>query len=217
MQWNLFDRQEIGRYAADEFAPACIEALARETPQRVPAPAPTPLRAIPGSERSRLRVEVTRIRDGTQWRPASGECQLMVEGHLLGVAAGRPIAHLRPTGAGKPAAESGRVRFRRARPRRPAAGAAAQLRAGMRRGHGAARIAGGRPVVLDYAARRCEAAACATSSARIVPVWLRRFCLAARGGLTAEETEPYLVDRHDPRARRFGDERGHSRHGSVLS
>jgi hypothetical protein len=84
-QWELFGRHDASRYASFELAPVCVEAVARETPQRVPAPRSTPLRAIPGGERSRLTVEVVRIRDGTTWQPASGECQFVVEGHLLAV------------------------------------------------------------------------------------------------------------------------------------
>ena len=32
-----------------------------------------------------MLVEVTRIRDGADWRPAGGVCQLAVDGHVLGV------------------------------------------------------------------------------------------------------------------------------------
>lgn len=87
-RWQLFDRHELARYADNESAPACVLVVAREMPERVPAPRPTPLRAIPGNERSRLLVEVTAIRDGTKWRPARGICQLSVEGHLLGIHTG---------------------------------------------------------------------------------------------------------------------------------
>jgi competence protein ComEC len=85
LNWFLYNADEIGRYAAFEQAPTCIEAIALESPERVSAPPPTPLRAIPVGERSRLPIELTGIRDGAQWHPASGECQLSVEGHLLGV------------------------------------------------------------------------------------------------------------------------------------
>jgi competence protein ComEC len=94
-QWNLFDRFDSARYATFTFAPACVEAIARGTPQRVSAPDPTPLRAIPGGERSRLSVSILGIRDGTQWRPASGECQIFAEGHLLSI---RPGDRLRVFG-----------------------------------------------------------------------------------------------------------------------
>jgi competence protein ComEC len=87
-RWHLFDRVEVMRYAGYEPAPACVLAVARETPERMPAPPATPLRAIPGSERSRLTIELTAIRDGRRWQPAAGICQLSVEGHLLAVHAG---------------------------------------------------------------------------------------------------------------------------------
>jgi competence protein ComEC len=85
LNWFLYDSHEIVRYAAFEPAPACIEAIALESPERVSAPPPTPLRAIPAGERSRVPIELTGIRDRAQWRPASGVCQFSVEGHLLGV------------------------------------------------------------------------------------------------------------------------------------
>ncbi len=85
LSWFLFDRNEIGRYAAFEPGPICCEAIASESPERVSAPAATPLRAIPIGEQSRLQVELTEIRDGRDWRPVSGTCQLAVNGHLLGV------------------------------------------------------------------------------------------------------------------------------------
>lgn len=88
LNWFLFYSNEVGRYAAYDRAPVCIEAVARGTPERVVPPPPTPLRAIPVGERSRLFVDVTRIRDGRNWRPASGICQVSCEGHLLGVRPG---------------------------------------------------------------------------------------------------------------------------------
>jgi competence protein ComEC len=88
LQWHTYGRHEIARYADDAPIPVCVEVIARETPERVSAPRPTPLRAIPGGEQSRLPVELVRIRDGSQWRPATGYSQLTVPGHLLGVHAG---------------------------------------------------------------------------------------------------------------------------------
>jgi competence protein ComEC len=85
LNWFLFDENEIGRYAAYEPAPVCIEAVASQSPVRISPPPPTPLRAIPVGERTRLLVDVTRIRDGRDWLPASGVCQITCEGHLLGI------------------------------------------------------------------------------------------------------------------------------------
>ena len=85
LSWYLFGSGNVARYANYDPSPACIEAVASESPERVVAPPPTPLRAIPGTERSRLIVTVMRIRDGQGWHDASGKCQLAVEGHLLGI------------------------------------------------------------------------------------------------------------------------------------
>jgi competence protein ComEC len=88
LRWNLFSAQEIGRYAALHAEPACVEVIARQSPQDVPAPRPTALRAIPVDERSRLDVELVAIRDRAAWLPAAGECQLTVGDHLQNVRAG---------------------------------------------------------------------------------------------------------------------------------
>jgi competence protein ComEC len=85
LNWDLFGANDVSRFAAYQPAPACITAVACESPERVSAAPPTPLRAIPGTERSRLLVEVTAIRDGRKLRAASGLCQLSVNGHMLGV------------------------------------------------------------------------------------------------------------------------------------
>src|SRR5689334_5481962 len=50
LNWFLYDAHEIGRYATFEPGPTCIEAIALESPERVSAPPPTPLRAIPTGE-----------------------------------------------------------------------------------------------------------------------------------------------------------------------
>jgi competence protein ComEC len=82
LRWHHFDRHEIGRFAADQAAPVCIDVVARESPSALPVPAPTALRAIPAGERSRLDVQVIAIRDGKTWRAASGNCQLTIDGRL---------------------------------------------------------------------------------------------------------------------------------------
>ncbi|MCI0491598.1 MAG: ComEC/Rec2 family competence protein [Planctomycetes bacterium] len=85
LNWQLFSVDEVARCASSESSPACIDAVARESPERVPAPRETPLRAIPAVERTRFTINVVAIRDGTTWRPASGICRLTVNGHVLGV------------------------------------------------------------------------------------------------------------------------------------
>jgi competence protein ComEC len=86
--WNRFPQLEIARYAQDSAGPACVEVIALESPDVIPAPRPTALRAIALGERSRLDVRAAAIRDGTAWRPASGNCQLSVDGRVTDVRAG---------------------------------------------------------------------------------------------------------------------------------
>lgn len=87
-RWNLFDRREIGRYAADHIVPTCVEAVALQSPRSMPAIPLSPYRAIPVGERSQLHLSLTGIRRGQTWRPVRGRARLTVDGQLLGVHAG---------------------------------------------------------------------------------------------------------------------------------
>ena len=109
-QWSLYAADELGTFARDAAQPVCVEAIARTSPRRVPAPEFDPLRPIGTGDRSRLAVRLVGIRDGEAWTSASGLTTLDVEGHLLGVHAGDRLqifAQLCASGAG----ESWRVRF----------------------------------------------------------------------------------------------------------
>ncbi len=109
-QWSLYAADELGTFARDAAQPVCVEAIARTSPRRVPAPEFDPLRPIGTGDRSRLAVRLVGIRDGEAWTSASGLTTLDVEGHLLGVHAGDRLqifAQLRQQRAG----ESWRVRF----------------------------------------------------------------------------------------------------------
>ena len=88
LRWNYFPADDLGNYADLETAPSCTTANVLRAPEVLPAPPSTPLRAIPGGERSRVELELTGIRDGARWRPAGGRCQLVVNGDLLAVAPG---------------------------------------------------------------------------------------------------------------------------------
>ncbi|QDU55166.1 ComEC family competence protein [Aeoliella mucimassa] len=73
--------------ASLEPYPCCLRAVAVAAPERMAAPPPSAYRAIPQGEKSQLRIRVTHVRHGDHWQPASGECELIVDGHLLKVAA----------------------------------------------------------------------------------------------------------------------------------
>lgn len=87
-QWFLFPDDDLANFAQEDARPVAVEAVACETPRVLPAPPREPLRAIPIGDRSRLEVEVVRIRAGARWLPAAGKSRLTVDGHLLGVHAG---------------------------------------------------------------------------------------------------------------------------------
>src|SRR4029078_9948774 len=79
LRWFEFSRQDIGRYASYELLPSCVTAVAVSAPALMPAQAPTPLRAIPGTERTRLALRMTGIRNGTNWIPIDGGAQLIAD------------------------------------------------------------------------------------------------------------------------------------------
>ena len=86
-QWNLYPQDEVGRLATLDPYPCCLRAVAMNAPERMAAPPPSAFRAIPQGEKSQLLLRVTHVRNGEQWQAASGDCELIVDGHLLNVAA----------------------------------------------------------------------------------------------------------------------------------
>jgi competence protein ComEC len=86
--WRLYPSDEIGRTVDEVLRPMCVEGTAMTSPRWVPAPPPTPLRTIPQGEQSELLVWITAVRDGRDFRPASGWATLEVEGRLSDVRAG---------------------------------------------------------------------------------------------------------------------------------
>jgi competence protein ComEC len=106
LEWNYLDAHHLARYAVETSAPVCVEAVASDRLEWTPAPPANPLSVVPVGSRSELMVQITRVRDGTEWLPASGRCRLRVEGELSGVRRGdqllifakfgRPLSALNP-------------------------------------------------------------------------------------------------------------------------
>jgi competence protein ComEC len=97
--WNLFGADEVGLFARSRQEPICVEAVAVETPRAAPQTDSNPLRLSRLDEEVRFTVEVRAIRDGDQWRAASGRAAIAVEGPAPHLAAGdcfRAFAHLLP-------------------------------------------------------------------------------------------------------------------------
>ncbi|MEX2093258.1 MAG: ComEC/Rec2 family competence protein, partial [Pirellulales bacterium] len=91
LRWELFPSDDVSRFAALEPTPACAKAIVLTAPEVLPAPRPTPLRAIPAGERTRTELRLTSIRDGTDWLAAGGRCQLVVYGDLVAAEPGDEV------------------------------------------------------------------------------------------------------------------------------
>jgi len=85
--WSVFGADEAGRLASDATSPCAVEAVVLASPERVASPPASAYRAIPQGEKSQLSLQLVRVRNGKHWRPASGACELIVDGHLQGVGA----------------------------------------------------------------------------------------------------------------------------------
>ncbi|NOY30245.1 MAG: ComEC/Rec2 family competence protein [Planctomycetes bacterium] len=88
LRWNYFAADDLARFAREAAGPVCVEAVVTSRTKQSPAPAPNPLRAMPVGPRSDTFVRVLRIRDGTRWQRASGNCRLRVASELVKVQAG---------------------------------------------------------------------------------------------------------------------------------
>jgi competence protein ComEC len=87
-RWYLFDDDDLGCYAREKAEPVCVEAIAAASPRVIPAPAPDPLRLMPGNETARLEVDLLAIRNGAEWEPAQGRATVLIQGAPPPVAAG---------------------------------------------------------------------------------------------------------------------------------
>ncbi len=100
VQWRYYAADDIGRFATVEPSPVCIQATLLTAPEQSFAPPPDPMEVMPRGDRSYVLLQIQRIRvtsgsngeaSETQWRTASGQCELLVEGHLPGMNAGDTV------------------------------------------------------------------------------------------------------------------------------
>jgi len=82
LRWSRFAADDIGCFAQATAQPVCVEAVVERGSRWLRAPAYNPMQIIPRGDRTELEVCVERIRDGTQWRAASGQATLSVDGRL---------------------------------------------------------------------------------------------------------------------------------------
>ncbi len=87
-RWNLANCDDLGCYARRKGQPVCVEATVVRAPRPLPTATFDPMQVISRGEGSRLEVDLTAIRDGSQWRPISGRTALTVQGRPPPIHAG---------------------------------------------------------------------------------------------------------------------------------
>ena len=98
-RWSLFEENDIAFFTTCDGQPAkpvCLRAAVTGGPRRLPAPQYDPMQIIPRIDRTRLELQITDMRDGSQagvntWHPAAGRATLFVDGHVTGIHAGDRI------------------------------------------------------------------------------------------------------------------------------
>jgi competence protein ComEC len=108
---NYFNADDLGRYATESSQPICCEAVAVSAPQQVPPPPSSPLRSIPPSPQNRLLVEIVALRDGADWRSASGTARVSVESEHLDIHASDRLRILGHLSAPSPADNPGDIDY----------------------------------------------------------------------------------------------------------
>jgi competence protein ComEC len=74
-RWQLFADDDLGRFARRQWQPTCVEVVALRAPHRQ-------FSGRFGEEGCVFPVRLTALRDGAEWRPASGLATLRVSGNL---------------------------------------------------------------------------------------------------------------------------------------
>ncbi|WP_168205361.1 ComEC/Rec2 family competence protein [Bythopirellula goksoeyrii] len=110
-RWNTIGQDELVRFAPAVATPVCLEAIVTSPLQHSPAPPSNPLRAIPADSQSQLLVEVTRIRDGTNWHDTSGETRLRINGTLREISPGDRIIVFGQLGKSRPVLNPGQYDY----------------------------------------------------------------------------------------------------------
>lgn len=111
LQWNYVAGDNLARFAGNVAEPVCLEAVATKPSRWSPAAPTSPLRAIPVEPRSEVEIAVTRFRNGTHWRSASGEVRLRVNGVLPDITTGDRLLVFGRLGKPSPAMNPGQYDY----------------------------------------------------------------------------------------------------------
>jgi competence protein ComEC len=111
LRWHTFPADDLAEFTTDEPQPIAVRAVALEQPRHLPAAPLDPLRAIPSGDRWRALVRLAAVRDGQEWRSASGQADLMVHGCLMDIRAGDTLEVLGQGSRMRPPANPGDIDF----------------------------------------------------------------------------------------------------------
>ena len=89
--WRLFPVDDLGRFAPRDAEPVCFEAVVLGPVDHYPAEPRSPFRAIPSTDRTVITLRATRLRDGIEWRAASGRCEVSVQGDADSIRIGQQL------------------------------------------------------------------------------------------------------------------------------
>jgi competence protein ComEC len=109
--WHLYQEDEIGLVAAVEPTPICLEAIAMNSPRVRPASPKDPMSTMTSRDRSVLIITATRLRNGLDWRTASGRMQVTVPGVVTGIRAGDRLRIVGTLNASSPPLNPGEFDF----------------------------------------------------------------------------------------------------------
>lgn len=89
-RWNWFGVHEIGRFASPEASPCCVDAVVVSEPRWSAGNNDNP-GDLEVDVRTRLTVRVLRIRDGANWRTATGRTDLIIHAATRQVRSGDKV------------------------------------------------------------------------------------------------------------------------------
>ncbi len=91
-RWNWFGQHEIGLFASESAKPCCLEAVVRTEPRwMAPSDASGALDYADDVVRTKVLLEVKRVRDGLSWVPVSGQVDLIVHAPTHHIRSGESV------------------------------------------------------------------------------------------------------------------------------
>lgn len=109
--WSYLDEHHLARFATVRSQPACLQAIALGRAQWTPAPKANPLSVVPEGSRSVIPVSIVAVRDGTDWKRATGKCFVRVEGKITEIERGDQLNLFGLVGRPRPAINPGQYEW----------------------------------------------------------------------------------------------------------